>query len=205
MPKGRIEGKLVLGVGVSDVEYLMTRSEKQPDGTYKVVWSCPFAAKWKGLLNRCYSKFVLKKRPTYTDCFVCDDWLYLSKFKAWMEQQDWEGKELDKDILFPGNKLYSPETCVFVERRVNLFITESPASRGDWPIGVSWCKRSSKFVAQSYSALTGKHKFIGYYKDPETAHSAWLAYKLEQAYILAEQQTDERVAKALIERYENYV
>lgn len=38
----------------------------------------------------------------------------------------------------------------------------------------------------------------------ELAHKAWLQYKLEQARILATKQTDVRVAKALIDRYENY-
>lgn len=51
---------------------------------------------------------------------------------------------------------------------------------------------------------TGKSIYLGAFKDPDSAHAAWLSYKLEQAKILAAQQTDERVAKALVARYENY-
>ena len=36
------------------------------------------------------------------------------------------------------------------------------------------------------------------------AHQAWLKRKLELATLLAAEQTDERVAKALIARYTNY-
>lgn len=51
---------------------------------------------------------------------------------------------------------------------------------------------------------TGKNKFLGYFDDPKLAHEAWLEFKLKQAYILAGKQSDERIAKALIARYENY-
>lgn len=121
-----------------------------------------------------------------------------------METQNWEGKHLDKDLLIKGNKTYSPNTCVFLDARINTFLTESGAGRGKFPIGVSLERESGKYVAQCWSIELGKNKKIGRFKTPEEAHKAWLAFKLEQAYTLAAQQTDERVSKALIERYENY-
>jgi hypothetical protein len=57
--------------------------------------------------------------------------LYATAFKKWMEQQDWDGKCLDKDIIAPGSKLYSPETCAFVLKATNLFVIACDASRGD--------------------------------------------------------------------------
>ena len=120
-----------------------------------------------------------------------------------MENQDWQGKELEKDILFPGNKVYSAETCVFVDAKVNLFLTECNASRGDCMIGVCWHKKASKFVA-SCNDGGGKDMYLGLFNTEIEAHKAWLACKLKLAYQLASEQTDPRVAKALIERYENY-
>lgn len=193
--------KLIFGVGINDVDYNVY-SYEYVDGKEKVVWSCPFYVKWKSMLERCYySKLYV---PNYLDCEVCDDWLKLSLFKKWMETQDWEGKQLDKDLLVTGNRIYSPETCVFVERRVNSFLTESNAARGEYPIGVSWHKRWKKFAANCRSVITNKAVCLGYFKTPEEAHLAWLSFKLEQAHILASEQSDVRVAKALIDRYTNY-
>lgn len=117
--------------------------------------------------------------------------------------QDWEGKELDKDILFPGNKIYGPDTCVFVDARVNTFMGEKKSTTEGSLIGVTFDKNSGKYKAECQSVELGR-KHLGLFSDPEAAHQAWLAYKLKQAYIIAAQQTDERVAKALIYRYENY-
>ena len=51
--------------------------------------------------------------------------------------------------------------------------------------------------------LTKKQENLGYFTCELEAHQAWLKRKLELAALAAEQ-TDERVAKALIERYTNY-
>ena len=55
-----------------------------------------------------------------------------------MVEQDWEGLQLDKDLLVNGSKVYSRETCVFVSNQVNIFLTERGNDRGEWPIGVNW-------------------------------------------------------------------
>jgi hypothetical protein len=43
---------------------------------------------------------------------------------------------LDKDILYKGNKIYSPDTCVFVPQEINALFVKNDANRGDLPIGV---------------------------------------------------------------------
>lgn len=197
----------VFGIGINDAGYVVRR--KDIVGTtstgkpiMKDIWACPFYSKWKDMLKRCYSASYQKKQPTYIGCTVCSEWLTFSKFKNWMEIQDWHGKQLDKDILFKGNKHYSSDTCVFVDTKVNLFMSESTARRGENPIGVSFNKAQGKYVAYCNSA--GKTTYLGLYVTPEAAHEAWYSFKLRQAYILAAEQKDERVAKALVERYEKY-
>lgn len=120
-----------------------------------------------------------------------------------METQDFVGKQLDKDLLFEGNKVYSDETCVFVTREVNMFTTDSGASRGEWLIGVYWCKAKGKFKSKCSNPWVKKQEHLGYFTSEQEAHNAWAKRKLELAYELAEIQTDERVAKALIKRYTN--
>lgn len=199
----RKSNKLIFGVGINDADYNVYQYV-YVGGKRKLSWYCPFYVKWRSMIERCYSLRCQIKHPTYIGCIVCYEWLTFSAFKAWMEQQDWEGKELDKDILFPENKVYSADTCVFVDQRVNLFSIESDASRGDWPIGVYWHKTAGKFSSQCQSVITGRRTYLGLFDTPEEAHKAWLAFKLEQAYALAAGQTDVRVAKALIDKYESY-
>lgn len=199
---------LVFDFGTNDVDYAVQRKETigYLDGKQKrkLVWMCPFYSKWTNMLRRCYSKQYQSRYPTYKDCTVITEWSLFSTFKAWMETQDWECKQLDKDILFPNNKIYSPETCVFVDARANSFIIESDATRGEWPIGVYFDKREGKFKAQCRSVITRKQEHLGYFTTPEEAHQAWLSFKLEQAYLLASEQSDKRIAKALIDKYKNY-
>ena len=199
--------KLVYGVGWNDADYQVqeftTIVDENGKKGRKLAWMCPFYLKWTEMLKRCYSPRYQEIRPTYIGCSICGDWSVFSKFKSWMEIQDWEGKELDKDILFPGNKVYGPATCAFVDKRVNTFSTECDASRGKYMIGVSWDSVGNKFRARCRDG-SGKQKHIGYFDTELEAHKAWLAFKLEQAKILAAEQTDPRVAKALVERYENY-
>ena len=121
-----------------------------------------------------------------------------------MNSQNWEGKQLDKDLLVEGNKVYSAETCAFVSSMVNTFVNDCGASRGDWPIGTYWNKRDRTFHSRCNNPFTKKIEHLGYFMCEQEAHQAWLTRKLELAKDLAEIQSDERVAKALIERYTNY-
>lgn len=195
--------KKLYGIGVNDVDYKIGTC-LMVDGKKKCITTCPFYKVWQQMLRRCYDKKRLEAYPSYIGCSVVEEWFSLSTFKAWMEQQDWQGKQLDKDLLVRGNKEYGPDTCLFVAVKVNTFITENKASKGDHPVGVCWSKNEKKFVATCNETSTGKIKNLGYFTDPQEAHQAWLTFKLEQAKILASEQTDERVAKALIDRYENY-
>lgn len=195
--------RIIHGVGINDADYNVNIT-KTINGRRRLLWRCPFYVKWKSMLTRCYYERYRFKYPSYKDCFVCDEWLRFSVFKAWMETQDWEGKELDKDLLIPNNKVYSPETCLLISNRVNQFILENGARRGEYPIGVYLNKPSGKFLAQCYSIVTGRQQHLGYFDNPEEAHEAWRIFKLEQAKLLASEQSDKRVALALVNRYENY-
>ena len=201
--------KLVYGVGINDADYVVQKKETigYVNGKIKqkLVWVCPYYRVWKSILARCYSTKFQERQPTYIGCTVSEEWKYLSVFKAWMEKQDFEGKQLDKDILFEGNKVYSTETCVFVSRALNSFTTDRGNGRGKWLIGVCWHKGASKFMSQCRNPFTKKNEHLGLFTCELEAHQAWLTRKLELAHLLAAEQTDDRVAKALIARYTNYL
>jgi len=197
--------RLVCGVGVNDLgyrtqvyEYVTENGGKR---IRKHVFICKYYAAWKSMLERCYSKKFLESNPTYIGTSVCSEWLYASEFKKWMNQQDWSGKSLDKDIIAPGIKLYSPDTCAFVLTATNSFVTARDASRGEYPIGVSLFKHTGKYQAKCGNPFTGKQENLGYFSTPEEAHEAWRKRKHELAQLVAATESDIRVVEALKKRY----
>ena len=205
--------KLVNGVGVNDANYSVTKW-KYVDGVRsngtrktKIIWICPYYQRWKGVLARCYCSNTQKRHPTYKGCTIYKDWLLFSNFRKWMVLQVWEGMEIDKDILFEGNKIYSPSTCVFISKLVNCFINKSSNRRGVCFLGCYFNKERSSYVAEcSNPMIKSRGKFIGHYQTEIQAHLAWKKQKHKYALVLAgsEYVTDERVRQVLLHKYENY-
>ena len=197
--------KLVYGVGVNDLPYkTQVYEEVTKNGskrTWKTIFLCKYYAVWKSMLERCYSKKYLETRPSYIGVSACSEWLSATEFKSWMEQQDWNGKCLDKDIIVPGSKLYSPETCAFVLAATNSFVIASDACRGDYPIGVHLFKPTGKYKAQCNNPFTGKIEHLGYFLTQEEAHEAWRKRKHDLAQLVAATESDPRVVEALKKRY----
>lgn len=182
--------RLVCGVGVNDSHKPVFWIENGR----KV--RCKFYTTWLSMLERCYSQVKQASRPSYIGCYVASEWHSFSAFKEWMSGQPWEGRELDKDILFPGNKMYGPDTCVFVSPSLNSFLTNSKSSGRGLPVGVRNIK--GKFIAKCSNPFNGKVETIGRFSTPIEAHEAWRARKKHHASAYAAMQTDERIASALL-------
>ena len=197
--------KLVYGIGVNDLGYkTQVKEELTKNGgkrIWKTVFLCKYYAVWKSMLARCYSEKYLESYPSYIGTSVCSEWLYATAFKKWMEQQDWHGKCLDKDIIAPRSKLYSPDTCAFVLHATNSFLTARDASRGEYPVGVSLGKHRDKCRAKCKNPFTGKNEHLGCFSTPEEAHEAWRKRKHELAQLVAATESDPRVVEALKKRY----
>lgn len=138
---------------------------------------------WQKMLQRCYDPKFHDKQPTYSEITVCEEWTSYENFKKWFDDNYYEidGEEicLDKDILIKGNKTYSPETCIFVPKRINNLFTKRQNDRGKYCIGVSYHKRLNKFHAKCNTL--NKRKHIGYY---DTELEAFFAYKkFKESYI----------------------
>jgi hypothetical protein len=119
-----------------------------------------------------------------------------------MEKQNWEGMHLDKDIIKPGNKIYSPSLCAFIEPWLNTVLGSHESARGIYPQGVSYASHVNLYRAKI--SIRGKQTHIGHYK---TQDEASLAYKKEKKRILishAKNQTDERIRKGLILHAETF-
>lgn len=193
--------KLIYGVGKNDSDTPVCRHINLGGGKFKRTWMCPIYITWRNMLMRCYSPECQEQHPTYIGCSVIDDWLSFSSFRGWMEDQFWQNKDIDKDVLFPGNKIYGPEYCVFIDSRLNSFLTDRGRGRGDYPIGASWEEESRKFKASCSNPFSGRLENLGRYSSPEAAHEAWRRRKHEHAERYADMQDDPRVAEAIRCRY----
>lgn len=103
------EGKPVCGIGYKGMEPAVGSDGKHLK-SYVV---------WKSILTRVTSD----KR--YEDVKVCQEWLDYRNFKMWFNSNYIEGFEIDKDLLSGDDKVYSPNTCIFLPPEVNKMITSS--------------------------------------------------------------------------------
>jgi hypothetical protein len=81
---------------------------------------------WKSMLTRCYNPAHTKRFPAYNGCTVDKKWLLYSAFKDWYDRTHPNNGikyQLDKDILFSGNKIYSDITCCWVPSAINKLLT----------------------------------------------------------------------------------
>lgn len=132
---------------------------------------------WSNILLRCYSIAYSSKYPSYLGCTVCEEWLNFQNFAQWCEDNYTESFVLDKDILFKGNKVYSPTTCCFVPRKVNNLFIRRKLGRGVYPIGVT--KPIIGFKAEL--TISGKTKSFGTYPTIQLAFEA--SKRAKEAYI----------------------
>lgn len=156
--------KSVFGVGYLGQGKYKTSVENKITKSYSV---------WKSMLTRCYDKNYHDKNNTYVDCFTCSEWHNFQVFSKWFKENYSDGYTLDKDILFKGNKEYSPFKCCFIPNEVNLLFIKCNKTRGDLPIGVR--KVKNRFRADA--TIDGKKKYLGSFNTPEEAFQSYKTNK----------------------------
>lgn len=179
----RASRKLVYGVGINDADYPLYEYEEyiNSDGKKctKTVWRCPFYKTWCSMLQRaCCEKFK-RKFPSYSDVTVSEDWKVFSKFRSWMEKQDWEDMQLDKDLLSKDKKIYSAETCAFIPQFLNSAFNRDLNNK-DLPVGVI-----SGYKGKFTASVGNKH--LGTFSDPMVAHLVWQKAKVKEIQKLIRQ------------------
>lgn len=144
---------------------------------------------WHRMLQRCYDPKYIEKRPTYKGCKVDDSWLNFQVFAEWVDGNYYEVEgqrmALDKDILCKGNKIYSPDNCVFVPTRINSLFIKRDNDRGDLPIGVTYNKLNKKYNTSCH--MNGKQKHLGYYSTPNEAFQVYKNFKEDYIKKVAEE------------------
>lgn len=122
---------------------------------------------------------------------MCDEWKYdMYSFYEWVNdgqfyKVDGESSvQLDKDILGRVNgleKLYSPETCIFVPAKINSFFSGS-RRKNNLPAGVIQIKDTDKYKINPYA-----YKIYDVFDTPEEAWNCWKEHKDAQKLALADE------------------
>lgn len=144
------------------------------------------------MINRVYGK---RDKELYGDVIVCPEWLTFSNFKSWMATQDWEGKQLDKDLM--GNGLvYSPDSCAFLPRRINQLITEVRKNNSGIPNILYEGRGWVGYYSYDKGVVLRKN-----FDNKESAINFWIDGKIR--IIKEEEGLERRVYLKLLERYES--
>lgn len=150
-------------------------------GKYKPKDNLKCYRTWENIIYRGDSKEYKSKYNTYENCIVCDEWHNYQNFADWFYKNYYEIEEermeIDKDILIKNNKIYSPNTCIFVPRRINSLLIKNDKTRGKYLIGVDF--HNKKFRSRCMT-LQGSI-YLGHF---DTELDAFTAYKnFKEKYI----------------------
>ena len=152
---------------------------------------------WKNMFTRCYSEKYHETRPTYKECTVCPEWHCFQNFARWYDENFYnvnnERMSLDKDILVKGNKVYSPETCIFLPSVINSSFEIKKKNKDNLPTGI----RRKKWGYE----LQCNNTYIGIYKTLEEAINEYFRFKEKSILDTANKYKDylpEKVYQAII-------
>jgi len=185
----KINKPRICGIGIDDSDYKTMLSING----LKI--QCQYYRVWKQMIHRCYGKN--SSAGTYKNCYVSTSWLKFMNFREWMRVQQWEGKVLDKDLKVPGNKMYSPKTCMFVSNRINCLFTNLERK---YPRGV-FLQQNHDIYFVSCTDENGDVKHIGHYKSMQKASNEYIKYKTKIINKICAKLTDIE----LINMLKNYV
>ena len=165
---------------------------------------------WYDMLKRCYDNKFHEKYTTYKYCEICNEWLNFQNFAKWYYDNYYEIKSqkmhLDKDILCKGNKVYSPENCIFVPEKINTLFVKCDKLRGEYHIGVNYHKRDEIFQANcnvyDFEENKSKTKYLGSYDTPEEAFQAYKQFKENYIKQVADEYKDSIPEKLYNAMYE---
>lgn len=137
---------------------------------------------WASMLKRCYSEKTKGRDTYYKNVTVCDEWHNFQNFGKWYEENyPYDIKDikfnLDKDLLQIGvnNKIYSPNTCVFLPSSINSFLVNNQTNNNtSGYTGASYKTSMNKWVAQIRDFETGKYKHLGTFGTKEEAYVKYI-------------------------------
>lgn len=142
---------------------------------------------WENIRVRCQILSELERFEKYKVVGVVEEWKDFQVFAEWFEVVSSgpyykEGWELDKDLLSdPDNKLYGPNTCVFIPQELNRAMQEGKKRNLDLPIGVS--QRTNATLETRYSCGDETFYVRATFDNNEVDKAAALYKEAKQKYL----------------------
>ena len=153
------------------------------DSTNSKINDKDFYDTWSKMFDRCYRG----KDLNYTNVEVCEDWYNFQNFmeyvmKTFPSHIKNENFVLEKDILQYDlkNKIYSPNTTLWIPKRINSYIQNKRSGTNNEIKGVQKRSENSWRVTSVLFENPSKNYNIGSYKTKEEAQQAYINFKLEQ-------------------------
>lgn len=120
---------------------------------------------WRGMRARCY----ISGRASYKECDVCDEWL--SDYKAFanwfinnLYNCNGEMLELDKDLFSKEKKIYSPDTCCLLPKKINVMLAYKKTKWSPFPTGIT-LSNNGKYIATIHNGSGYIREFFSTMQD----------------------------------------
>jgi len=153
---------------------------------------------WNGIYNRYYKADGRTYGRCYDEATMCDSWLNnRDSFVEWYMNNyyecDYESMDIDKDLLVPGNKHYSPETCCILPQTLNVMLSNCKKHRSrkginynmDLPLGVRYDDRVQVYYGQIRPFGHDESVKLSYWEMPEQAFEEYKRFKQADIIIMA--------------------
>lgn len=152
---------------------------------------------YNAIYKRCYDTEYKRYHQHYKEATMYEGWrndpeLFIEWYESNYYECDDENMQVDKDLLFPGNKEYHPLKCCILPQKINNILSNSKKHytrdtsiltrkiNKELPIGVRYDNAREKYYGQI--TMDGKTITLSYWSTPEEAFKEYKKHK--QAYIL---------------------
>ena len=89
---------------------------------------------WRRILYKCFDDEV----KDHLICKIDNNWLNFQVFAKWYNTNNIPSWCIDKDLKIPGNKKYSPDTCLVIPTELNSSIKDGYKSKSKLPFGINF-------------------------------------------------------------------
>ena len=161
---------------------------------------------WNNMTNRCRENSAQRKNNT-SYIQVENHFESFDLFTDWcQEEYGYLNKNphgtfwsLDKDILVPGNRIYSPDTCMFIPLTANNVLLGSDKTRGGSAIGVREHIQGNCVKWMASCRQRDGSSYLGVFFTEAEAHAAWQKSKISRLWEEASEVEDhEKLYTALM-------
>lgn len=130
-------------------------------------------SKWANMMQRCYDENTHRLKPYYAQCTAEIEFQNFSNYRLWHKENAMGDRkvDLDKDILIPGNTIYSSETCTLVTHFTN---TVFETTKG---IDSNIVKNNTTGKYDVSMIILGKREEIGSFDTEKEAKQEFINYK----------------------------